>query len=300
MRSYIDCAVIGSGVAGMTAAIYLKRSNLEVLVLEKAIPGGQINQTATIENYPGFKNIDGPTLATSIYEQMKKLDINYKYGNVLEIVNKDDYKIVKTDLEEIVCKTVIIATGRVPRKLGLEQEQELIGRGISFCAICDGFFYRNKVVAVIGGGNSALEESLYLSKICKTVILIHRKDKFNGDLYLQEKIKETQNIKIFYNSVVTKLIEENNIFKGLIINNDESIEADGMFIYIGQVPDTSALGNTNIEMSNGYIIVDKDMKTSINGLYACGDVINKSVYQITTAAADGTIAAMSVKKYLQD
>lgn len=163
-----DCVIIGSGAAGMTAAIYLKRANLSVALIEKDAPGGQMTKISNIENYPGYRSVDGPTLSLNMYNQVIDLGVDYRYGNVLDIQDYGDYKIIKTDVEEIKCKAVIIASGRKPRRLGLENEEKLIGRGISYCALCDGFFYKDKTVAVIGGGSSAVEESIYLSGICRS------------------------------------------------------------------------------------------------------------------------------------
>ena len=173
MEKRYDCIVIGAGVSGMTAAIYLKRAGLDVLLLEKSAPGGQINQTSKIENYPGFLSVDGPTLAMNMFEQVQNLDISYQYGNVAKIRNREDLKEVITDQDIYLAKALIIATGRIPNKLNLEEENRFINRGVSWCALCDGSFYKNKVVGVIGSGNSALEEALYLSVICSKVIIMN-------------------------------------------------------------------------------------------------------------------------------
>ena len=178
-----DCLVIGAGIAGMTAALYLKRSNVNVILIEKSAPGGQINMTSKIENYPGFDSIDGPTLAMNIFNQIKSLGVEYRYGNVIDIVDTGKSKIVKTDMDEIECQVVIIATGRIPKELGLENEKQLTGRGVSWCAVCDGFFYKDKKVAIIGGGNCALEEALFLADIAKKVYLIHRRINFEQNLF---------------------------------------------------------------------------------------------------------------------
>lgn len=297
-----DTVVIGSGVAGMTAAIYLKRSNKKVLLLEKSAPGGQINRTAKIENYPGYKEVDGPTLAMNIYEQVMALEIEYRYGNVLEIENSKDKKIIKTDMEEIETKTIVIASGRSPKELGLDNEKQLIGHGISYCAICDGPLYKEQVIAVVGGGNSALEEALYLSELCKKVYIIHRRDTLRADAILQEKTKEKKNIEFLYNSNVTELQEENNQLTSLLVNQDgkiEKLDVNGLFIYIGNTPNTEFLKENEIQLENGYLVVDSNMKTSIDGIYACGDVIKKEFYQISTAVGEGATAALAIKKALE-
>ena len=300
MKSYIDCVVVGSGVAGMTAAIYLKRANINVLVLEKEVPGGQINRTYKIENYPGFVSIEGPELSMNMLEQLKKLMIEVNYGNVIDISKDNDLITVKTEKDEIICKSLIIATGRTPKKLGINNEEKLIGRGISYCATCDGYFFKGKDVVVVGGGNSAVEEAHFLSKICKKVYIIHRKNHFTAEKYLQDKIFSQNNIEILFNTEIKDIIEIENKINSVITNDSKEIKIDGLFIYIGQTPSTNYVNSLKIEKINDYIKVNNEMATNIEGIFACGDVIKKDVYQITTAASDATIAANSVKKYLEE
>ncbi len=291
-----DCVVIGGGVAGMTAALYLKRSNLNVLLLEKSAPGGKLNNIYKIENYPGFDEIEGPILSMNIYNQIISNGVEYKYGNVINVIDKNDYKIIKTDVETIKCKSVIIASGRIPRKLGLENEEELIGKGVGFCALCDGTFYKDKKVAVVGGGNSAITDAIYLANICKEVVIIHRRDSFTAEKVLQEKLKEYKNITKKYNSVVKTLIKKDNKLIGLKLKSGKTIGVDGLFINIGYIPDTKYLKELSLKLENNYIVVNDKMQTNIKNIYACGDVIKKDIYQITTAVSDGTIAAISVKE----
>lgn len=291
-----DCVIIGSGVAGMTAAIYLKRANLNIILIEKNIPGGQINRSSSIENYPGFKDIDGPSLAMSVYEQVMNLDVNYQYDEVVDIEKKDKLFLVKTKNTEYLTKAVIVATGRKPRELDLPNVKELVGRGISFCALCDGFFYKGKEVAIVGGGNSALEEALYLSELCTKVYIILRSDKFKADLSFQEKIKEKSNIIVKYNKEIKELKEEDGRLSKIVLNDSEELDAKGLFIYIGSNPDSKFL--KDIELDNGYIVTDKNMKTNIDGIFACGDVIKKEVYQLATSIGEGAEAANSVSKYI--
>lgn len=295
MNNMYDCVVIGAGVSGMTAALYLKRANVNVLILDSGAPGGQINRTSKIENYPGYIEIDGPTLAFNMYEQLQKLNLIIKYGKVLEIEKKANF-IIKTDIEDIMCRGIIIATGRNPKELGLENEKNLIGHGISWCALCDGQFYKEKEVCVIGGGNSALEEALYLSKICSKVTIIHRRDKFRADPILIEKVKTKENIVIIYNSVVNTLNKKNEKLESILINNSKKINCEGLFIYIGSKPNADFAKKLGVELDNEYIIVSKEMKTNINNVYACGDVIKKDLYQIVTATSEGAIAANSFLK----
>lgn len=300
MTDNYDVVVIGAGVAGMTAALYLKRSGLEPLIIEKSAPGGQINRSALVENYPGFTNIDGPTLAYNIFTQVNNLGIKYKSGNVKEIVDKKDYKQIILDNEIINTKTIIIATGRQPRELGLPNEKSLTGRGISWCAICDGYFFKDKEVAVVGGGDSALEETLFLSNIVKKIYLIHRRDIFKSSKELQDKVKQLNNVEYVLNSNIIEIKEKDNKLNGLVIkdnnNKIKELEVSGLFIYIGSNPDTQNFKSLNILDNNDYIIVNRDYETRIKGIYACGDVISKNLYQLTTAVGDASTAAHNLKK----
>ena len=299
MKETFDCIIIGAGVAGTTASIYLKRWNFNILLLEKNMPGGIISNTSIIENYPGIKKIDGSTFAMNLYEQIKELDINYKYGNASEITQKNNLFIVNTDLGNYQTKSIIIATGRTPRKLNLENEDKLIGNGISYCATCDGLLYKDKEICVVGGGNSALEESLYLSKICKKVTIINRSSKLRADEILIEKVKNTANIEVMYNSNIIKLKEKQNKLTNIIIkkeNETKELLCHGLFIYIGFEP---IIPNVpNLKLNDNYIVVDEKMQTNIDNICACGDIIKKDLYQIITAAGEGATAANTIKNNL--
>lgn len=285
MKYSFDCVVVGSGIAGMTAAIYLKRSNVNVLLLDNDAPGGLLNKISFIENYPGFNKISGPDLAYKIYEQVTNLGVEIRYGRVLDI--KDH--IVKTDVEEITTNKVILAIGRKARKL--DNTSDI--KNISYCALCDGNLYKNKTVAIIGYSNSAIEEAIYLSDICKKVIIIGRGSKFKGEDSLVDKIYKKKNIEVQLDCVIETLNKENNLLTE-IITNKGSFKVDGMFVSIGYEPNTSFLNE--LEKDNGYIIVDNKMKTNIDYIYACGDIIKKDIYQLTTAVGEATIAAINVKK----
>jgi thioredoxin reductase (NADPH) len=305
MKLDFDVVVVGAGIAGMTAAIYLKRANINVVMIEHTAPGGQVNRTSSIENYPGFEKIDGPTLAYNTFMQTQKLGINYKYGNVIDVTVEDEYKIVRTDKEEIKCKAIIIATGRKAKELGLKNELSLTGRGISWCAICDAPLYKNMNVAVVGGGNSALEEAIYLSEICSKVTLIHRRNEFRADKILVDQVVKSPKIEIKYNSVITDINESNNRLNDLVIENvetkdKETLDVSALFILIGSIPVTDLLKDTEVEVDNGYVVVDSEMRTKVEGIYACGDVIKKSVYQVSTAVGEGATAAMSAIKYINE
>lgn len=289
-----DVVIVGCGIAGMTSAIYLKRSNLNVCMIEKNAPGGQLNMINEINNYPGFESIDGPTLAFNVFNQIKKLEIPYKYANALEIIDNIEYKMIKTDKEEITCKNVVIATGRRPRELGLQNEKRLLGKGISYCSICDGTLYKDKVVAVVGGGNSAIESALYLAEICQKVYLIHRTESYRAENTLMDNIKEKENIELIKNAKITELKEKDDKLSSVIINDGKEIKCNGLFINVGNVP--IPIKCKNLKLEENYIVVDNKMESNIEGIYACGDIIKKDVYQITTAISEGTIAAINIIK----
>lgn len=280
--------ILGSGIAGMTAGIYLKRGGLDVLVVEDNIPGGVLNEIPSIENYPGYEEISGPDLAMNIYNQLTKLGV--------KILNK---KITSIDLNNKIINNnikyeyLVIATGRKSRMLSLEHEKELLGKGISTCALCDGFFYKDKKVAVVGGGSSSLTEALYLSKICKEVIIIHRRDKLTADKYLIDKVNSTKNIKVLYNSNITKYNQNNNKLTSVTINNKDNLEVEGVFLAIGSTPNSEIF---NVNKDNNYIIVDSNYMTNIDKVYAIGDVIKKDYYQLSTAASDAVVLASNIIK----
>ena len=301
MKWNFEVIVVGAGVAGITAALYLRRADISCCIIDKDAPGGQINRTSTIENYPGLKQITGPELAFQMWEQINDLKVQYQYGNVIEIIDKKDHKIVKTETEEWTCKAVILALGRIPRKLGLPKEEELTGNGISWCAICDGPLYKGQEVAVVGGGNSALEESLYLATLCKKVTLIHRRDDFTAQEYLIDKVKATKNIKIIYSSEVQEYLAEDHRLTGLIVKNHKTdrnrkIKVTGCFLFIGYDPNTEILKNLGILDANGYIATDEQRRTKIPFIYAAGDVVAKDLFQIVTATSDGALVANSYMK----
>lgn len=295
-----NTVIIGSGVAGMTAAIYLKRARKSVCILENGVPGGQITLTSAVENYPGFKSISGSDLALNIYNQVLDLGVDYIYKKACKVqVVNDKIKILTPDAE-ITANNLIIATGRSPRKLEVKMEDRLIGNGVSFCATCDSSLYKNKKVAVIGGGTSALEEAVYLSKICDSVTLIHRRDVFTAPEALIETVKSTKNINIITNSVVKEFKTNDNRLSKIILEdknkNLTEVDVDGCFEYIGQVPNTDIFKDLNILDEKGYVNVNDNYETSIPGIYAVGDCIKKDLYQVITACSDGATAANRIIK----
>ena len=301
MEKIYDTIVIGAGPAGITAAIYLKRANFDILLIEKDAPGGQINKTSTIENYPGVDKIAGSDLASKLYKQTKDLEIDYKYGEAKVIEDKGEYKAIKLQDEELLAKTVILALGKKPKTLRKEETEKLIGHGISFCAVCDGALYKNKDVAVIGGGNSALEEALYLSKICNNVYIIHRRDEMRGDEILVDSINNKDNIKVLYNSEVMKFNERDGILDSLDIKTNEEIKelkVSGCFIFVGYEPATEFLKDLDILDDFGFVEVNDKKETKIKGIFAAGDVVKKEAYQIVTATSDGALAAIGCIKKL--
>lgn len=296
MAEELNTIIIGGGVAGMTAALYLKRAGKKVIIYEKEAPGGQITRTATIENYPGMKQIEGPELAFQMYEQLTSLGVEFIFEEVIGIEQKDEKFIVKTNREEKVCENVVLALGRNPKKLGIKNEQKLSGKGISWCAICDGPLYRNKEVAVIGGGRAALEEAIYLSKMCAKVTLIHRRDEFRTENSLVEQVKSTKNIELLVPNQVTEFVEKEDKLEKLILKDGKELEVDGCFEFIGQEPSTNICQELDILDQEGYIEVNPNFETKIKNLYAGGDCIKKNLYQIITACADGAIIAEEILK----
>lgn len=292
MKQHYDVIIIGAGIAGMTAAIYLKRANQDVLIIEENVPGGQLNKINTIENYPGFVKIDGPTLATEVFAQTRALNIEYLFEKVISTDLNNEIKKITTNNQELTCKYLIIATGRLSKKL-FNDDDKYIGKGISYCGICDGNLYKDKNVVVVGGANSATEEAIYLSNICKNVTMVVRGDSLKGDEVLIKKVMNTKNINCVYNSNITEYNIENDKLVSVKINDDEIIDADGLFISIGSAPSADIF---NVNKEKGFILVNNEGMTNVDNVYACGDIIKKNVYQLTTAASEATIVAYSIIK----
>ena len=289
----LKCVIIGAGPAGMNAALYLKRAGIEPIIIEKDVPGGEMLKTNKIENYLGYESIDGGELALKMKKQIKDMGVSIIRDEVLDVSLNDMFEIKgKNDCYN--ADYVIVATGRKPKELGVRGEKKLIGKGISYCATCDGAFYRDKEVAIIGGGDSALTEALYLSDLCSKVYVIVRKN-LRASEVLQNRVKARENIVILKNVEVSEFINDEFLL-GVLLNDGKVLDISGLFIAIGGVPDVRFLNNLNVEMENGYIKTDDKMRTSVRGLYAIGDVRYKDFYQIITAASDGAIAALSIRK----
>lgn len=302
MKLDFDVVIIGAGVAGMTAAIYLKRSGINCCLIEREVPGGQINKTSSVKNYPGYSDISGPDLSQNIFNQINDLGITYKYGNVLKIVDNNETKTIKTDIEDITTKRVIVATGRTAKKLGIKGEAELIGKGISYCALCDANFFKGEDVAVIGGANSAIEEALYLSDICKKVTIVYHGPELKCEKHLKESALEKSNIEIIYNYEVIEFNNKDDKLDTITIekeNKKEKIAVKGCFIYIGQTPSSKAFKDIIKFDKNGYIKVNKNLETNVPGIYAAGDIVKKETYQLITAMNDGVNVAMNCIKSLK-
>lgn len=276
-----DIIIIGAGPSGLTSAIYALRANKKVLVLESNCYGGQIVNASLIENYPGIKNIDGYSFASSLYEQASSLGMEYKLEKVIKV---ESGKVYTTD-NEYTTKSIIIATGCKNKKLGIEDK--FLGKGVSYCATCDGNFYRGKDVAVVGGGNTALEDALYLSKIVNNVYLIHRRDSFRGEEKYVSELKKCDNVHFIMNATIDSL-NGNDVLESITVSSNE-IKVSGLFIAIGQIPNTEVFNNLDLD-EFGYIKSD-DCKTNIKGIYAAGDVRKKDLRQLTTAVGDGAIAS---------
>ena len=287
------CIIIGAGPAGMNAALYLKRAGIDVVLIEKEVPGGEMLKTNKIENYLGFESIDGGELALKMSKQIKDLGIKIMKDKVLKVTKNDKF-IVETEKEKLEADYVIVATGRTPRKLGLRGEDVLTGKGISYCAVCDGAFYRGKEVAVIGGGDAALTEALYLSDLCAKVYVVVRRD-LRASEVLQSRVKAKENIIVLKNVNVSKLDYDERL-SSIILDDGKTLPVSGMFIAIGGTPQLGFIDGLDVTLKNGYIVTNDKMESSIRGLYAVGDVRYKEYYQIVTATNDGAVAALSIKE----
>ena len=293
-----DIIIIGAGPAGLTSSIYASRADKKVLVIEGSSYGGQIINTLDIENYPAEPHISGFDFATKLYNQAKDLGSVIVFEKVLDINDKGNIKEIITNKNTYSAKAIIIATGLENRKLGLDKEDELIGKGISYCATCDGAFYKDKNVAVVGGGNTAVEDALYLSSIAKKVYLIHRRDKLKADESTVKKLKEKNNVEIIYNGIINK-INAGDKLESIEVNNN-TIEVDGLFVAIGKIPVNQIFSKIVNLDDYGYIKAGEECTTNVEGIFVAGDNRTKEVRQLVTAASDGAIAASNAVKYINN
>ncbi|MBQ7956447.1 MAG: thioredoxin-disulfide reductase [Clostridia bacterium] len=301
MQHIFDMIVIGGGPAGYTSALYASRAGFDTLVLERMAPGGQMALTDTIDNYPGFENgVDGFDLGVKMQSQAERFGAKTEFADVTDVDFTEKIKKISTTAGEFFAKTIVVATGANPRELGIENEKEYAGKGVHYCAHCDGRFYKDKTVAVVGGGNTAIQDVLYLSRIAKKVYVIHRRDSFRATKIYVEQLKKAENIEILYNSTVESIIAEERV-SGITVKNSDAgekkkLECDALFVSIGRIPATEFLkGKINLDES-GYIIADETTKTSENGVFAVGDVRTKELRQVVTAVADGAVAVHFAEK----
>ena len=299
-----DIIIIGAGPAGMTAAIYARRAARSVMVLEALACGGQIINTPDIENYPAEEHISGFDFSEKLHNQAKNLGAEFIFEKAVGIETDGNIKKVVTAKNTYEAKAVIIATGSENRKLGLDEEDRLVGRGISYCATCDGNFYRNKTVAVVGGGNTALEDALYLADLAAKVYLIHRRDSFRGEATTATKLMERPNVEIVYNSNVTRLIAEKRLTAIEVTNNvdgsERTIELNGLFVAVGRIPENQNFASLVTLDEAGYVLAGEDCHTSTPGIFAAGDNLVKLLRQLVTATADGAMAATEAIKYISE
>lgn len=300
-----DTIIIGAGPAGMTAALYAARSNLKVALLERGIPGGQMNNTADIENYPGYANISGPELAEKMFEPLENLGVEHLFGLVEKIEDRGDFKEIITEDESFETKTVIIASGANHRHLGVPGEEDYNSRGVSYCAVCDGAFFRDEDLLVVGGGDSAVEEAIFLTRFAKSVTIVHRRDELRAQKVLQDRAFANEKIRFVWDSVVESIHGNERKVTGVTFKNVKTGETSladfgGIFIYVGLDPVSEFAADLGITDETGWILTDHQMKTSVAGIYAVGDVRQKDLRQITTAVGDGAIASQEAYKYLTE
>ena len=299
-----DTIIIGAGPAGMTAALYAARSNLKVALIEGGLPGGQMNNTSDIENYPGYANISGPELAEKMFEPLENLGVEHLYGFVENVEDHGDVKKVITADEEFETRTVIVATGSKHRLLGVPGEEELNSRGVSYCAVCDGAFFRDQDLLVVGGGDSAVEEAIFLTQFAKSVTIVHRRDELRAQKVLQDRAFANEKINFIWDSVVKEIKGENRV-ESVVIENVKSGQVTeqafgGVFIYVGLDPVSDFVQELHIQDQAGWIVTDDHMKTSVAGVFAVGDVRQKDLRQVTTAVGDGAIAGQEAYKYITE
>lgn len=304
MKEY-DLAVIGAGPGGMTAALYGARANLKVAMIDRGVYGGQMNNTAEVENYPGFPSIMGPELGEKMYKSATDQGVEFVYGDVQKIELDGQKRIVRMDPEDITAKAVIIATGSTNRKLGIPGEEEYSGKGVSYCAVCDGAFFKDENVAVVGGGDSAISEGLYLANLAKDVDVIHRRDQLRAEKVLQTRAFNNPKMEFTWDSVPVEIVGDENKVTGIKVHNkktdeDKVIDASGIFIYIGNVPNSEPFKDLEITDDQGWIITNDEMETTVPGVYAIGDVRQKKLRQIVTAVGEGGIAGQNAFEYINE
>jgi thioredoxin reductase (NADPH) len=300
-----DVIIAGAGPAGMTAAVYTSRANLDTAMIERGIPGGQMANTEEVENYPGYDHILGPDLSTKMFEHAKKFGAEYLYGDIKEIKDGKEYKTVLAGDKEYKARAVIVTTGAEYKKIGVPGEKELSGRGVSYCAVCDGAFFKNKELVVIGGGDSAVEEGVYLTRFASKVTIVHRRDELRAQKILQQRAFDNDKIDFIWNHTIEEINEANGKVGSVTLKSTETGETsefktDGVFIYIGMLPLNKSVLNLGITNEAGYIETNEQMETKVPGIFAAGDVREKTLRQIVTATGDGSIASQSAQHYIEN
>lgn len=303
MKRIYDMIIIGGGPAGYTAALYASRAGLDTLVIEKMSAGGQMALTDIIDNYPGFdQGIDGFMLGMQMQAGAERFGAKTEYGEVLSAELIPEIKRIVTDSGEYFSRTVVIATGANPKTLGIENEENLVGKGVHYCAHCDGRFYKNKTVMVVGGGNSAVADALYLSRLAKKVYLVHRRDTLRATKIYHDPLMKAENVEFIWDSAIVSLLAEGRLngvnVKNLKTNEEKEFSVDGLFVSIGRKPVTALFGDDLSLDEAGYIVADETTKTNLSGVYAVGDVRTKALRQVVTAVSDGAVAAHFAEEYL--
>lgn len=294
-----DVIIIGAGPAGIAASIYLKRANVNCLLLESEAPGGLLNKIHKIENYPGFTDDTGSILAFRMYSQVESLGIDLKIEKVINIKSTNDSYEVFTKNNTFISKYIIIATGRTPKKLEVKNSEKYEGKGISYCAVCDGALYRNKDIAIVGGGNTAIDTANYMSNIANKIYIINRSSNLRADQKGQEEIKKLENVNVLYNTKLKDIIGDDTGVQGVVLEDGTEINLSGIFVCIGQTNNSAFYQNLNLKTDNRGIVVDKDLKTTANNVYACGDSISKDLYQVVTATSEGAMVASNIIKLVR-
>jgi thioredoxin reductase (NADPH) len=300
-----DVIIAGAGPAGMTAAVYTSRANLSTLMIERGMPGGQMANTEDVENYPGFESILGPDLSTKMFEHAKKFGAEYAYGDIKEIIDNGDTKTVVAGSKQYKAYSVIISAGAEYKKIGVPGEKELSGRGVSYCAVCDGAFFKQKELYVIGGGDSAVEEGVYLTRFASKVTIVHRRDELRAQKILQDRAFANEKIDFIWNHTIKSINDKDGKVGSVTLvstqnGEEQELPADGVFIYIGMIPLSKPFSNLGITNENGYIETNELMETKVAGIFAAGDIREKTLRQIVTATGDGSIAAQSAQHYIEE
>ncbi|WP_264448408.1 thioredoxin-disulfide reductase [Bacillus cereus] len=300
-----DVIIIGAGPAGMTAAVYTSRANLSTLMLERGIPGGQMANTEDVENYPGYESILGPDLSNKMFEHAKKFGAEYAYGDVKEIIDGKEYKTIIAGKKEYKTRAIIVASGAEYKKIGVPGEAELGGRGVSYCAVCDGAFFKDKELVVIGGGDSAVEEGVFLTRFASKVTIVHRRDTLRAQKILQDRAFQNEKVDFIWNHTIKEINDANGKVGSVTLvdvnsGEEQEVKTDGVFVYIGMLPLSKPFVELGITNENGYVETNERMETKVPGIFAAGDVREKMLRQIVTATGDGSIAAQSAQHYVEE